>query len=273
MKRNTARGPFHRLHKRIWNLSRFLRKTLWFMLRTGAPWPLVARNFVDGFAREAIEREHFDAKAAFVAKTETLDFSGRWFVDHVPMWLSVARETGLDRRDGIEALEIGSWEGMSSLFLLDTLPGARLTCVDTWGGGDEHHDAEHGVVAEMSRVEARFDANNAAHAGRIVKFKGYSRDYFAAHRDEERFDFIYVDGSHFADDVVHDAFDAFAALKVGGVMIFDDYLWRYYSDPLDNPASAVNALVRIKAGSCRILRAYQQVVLVKTGKGRSEPRG
>jgi len=39
------------------------------------------------------------------------------------------------------------------------------------------------------------------------------------------FDFIYVDGSHVAKDVLTDACMAWPMLTVGGVMCFDDYGW------------------------------------------------
>jgi predicted O-methyltransferase YrrM len=42
--------------------------------------------------------------------------------------------------------------------------------------------------------------------------------------DNQKFDVIYVDGSHLACDVLFDAVNSFKLLKVGGLMIFDDYL-------------------------------------------------
>lgn len=42
---------------------------------------------------------------------------------------------------------------------------------------------------------------------------------------ENKFDFIYVDGLHLSQDVLYDALLSFDLLKVGGILIFDDYLW------------------------------------------------
>jgi hypothetical protein len=36
-------------------------------------------------------------------------------------------------------------------------------------------------------------------------------------------------------------------LKTGGVMIFDDNLWRYYKKPSDNPAAAINTFLKLKS--------------------------
>jgi predicted O-methyltransferase YrrM len=40
----------------------------------------------------------------------------------------------------------------------------------------------------------------------------------------EYFEFIYIDGSHQAPDVISDAILSFHLLKSGGVIAFDDYL-------------------------------------------------
>ena len=41
--------------------------------------------------------------------------------------------------------------------------------------------------------------------------------------DEPVFDFIYIDASHNAEDVIFDAVNSFRYLKTGGMIIFDDY--------------------------------------------------
>ena len=77
-------------------------------------------------------------------------------------------------------LEIGSFEGRSTVFFLETIlqQGAEIAeihCVDTWLGGIEHHDFD------MYSVEQRFDANMQKVLNkfgeeklRIVKYKNYS---------------------------------------------------------------------------------------------------
>jgi len=52
--------------------------------------------------------------------------------------------------------------------------------------------------------------------------------------------------------------------KVGGILIFDDYLWRYYPNAIDNPAVAINAFQRMKQGSYKIVRLYGQIIIEKT---------
>jgi hypothetical protein len=63
-----------------------------------------------------------------------------------------------------------------------------------------------------------------------------------------------------------DAIKCFEMLKVGGIMIFDDYFWRYYPKAIDNPASAVNLFLHMKKGSYKIVRLYYQMVIIKTAE-------
>ena len=59
-------------------------------------------------------------------------------------------------------------------------------------------------------------------------------------------DFVYVDGSHEALDVLEDAVISFCLLKIGGIMIFDDYNWNSraaLANPLLHPKPAIDAFV------------------------------
>ncbi len=40
-----------------------------------------------------------------------------------------------------EILEVGSWEGMSAIWLSHRLAARSITCVDTWQGGPDQHGA------------------------------------------------------------------------------------------------------------------------------------
>mgnify|MGYP003345107982 FL=1 len=56
--------------------------------------------------------------------------------------------------------------------------------------------------------------------------QGYSSIELAEFiRDKLQYDFIYIDGSHTAADVLVDACMSWQLLKQGGIMLFDDYHW------------------------------------------------
>ena len=200
--------------------------------------------------------------AVTIAETQTLvrenSFKHDWFTHNVPYWMEVFDRCGLRDRP-ISILEIGSFEGLSACFLLRQLPLAHLTCVDTWEGSDEHAGFN-----EMASVEDAFDKNVAPWSNRVTKYKGYSFKYFASLSEREKYDFIYIDGSHRAEDVMVDAIRGFMQLKVGGVMIFDDYLWRYYPKHVENPATAINGFLCMIAGRYRLVMVYYQLALIRT---------
>lgn len=161
-------------------------------------------------------------------------------------------------------LEIGSYEGASLCYLIDALgqqQAVEAHCVDSWEGGVEH------AGLNMSAVEARFDANvalataSATHPFTLVKHKGYSDVQLArllADGKAGYFDFIYVDGSHQAPDVLCDAVLAFRLLRIGGMLIFDDYIWGYGGaacDPLNAPKLAIDSFMNIYARKLAMLNA------------------
>ena len=73
-----------------------------------------------------------------------------------------------------------------------------------------------------------------------------------------------MDGSHHSDDMLIDAIKCFEIVKVGGIIIFDDYFCRHYTNEIDNPAAAINLFLRLKSGTLKIVRLYYQIAILKT---------
>ncbi|MBF2083494.1 class I SAM-dependent methyltransferase [Thermoleptolyngbya sp. C42_A2020_037] len=149
------------------------------------------------------------------------EFTQDWFSRNV--WLWQEQLQALAGRENLNALEIGSWEGRSACWLLEnvlTHPTARLTCVDTFAGSSENLSLDH----DTEGIEARFDANIArtGAAEKVTKRVGVSKDVVRS-LPLDSFDFIYVDGSHHAPDVMTDGLLSWLVLKPGGILIFDDY--------------------------------------------------
>lgn len=161
-------------------------------------------------------------------------------------------------------LEIGSFEGRSAIWLLENIltdPTSRITCVDTWRGSAEHKNS----AIDFKNIEENFDYNIqiSGRAKQVTKIKGYSafelrRLPFAS------FDFVYIDASHKASDVLEDAVLSWQLLKVDGVMIFDDYIWEPQYAQIDSPALAIDAFVKCYADKLSVLRKGMQVTIRKT---------
>lgn len=204
-----------------------------------------------------------DSESEFKKRAHALSTSQDWFTHNIPRWLGIFNDYRFAQKNELNSLEIGSWEGLSAHFILHTLPNATLTCVDTWEGSDEHKTETLSEKHSLSKIEQSFDNNLAAFRDRLNKQKGTSFSFFVNNPGRNKFDFIYVDGSHYADDVLIDAMKCFEMLKIGGVMIFDDYFWQFYSNPLDNPASAINLFLRLKRGSYKLIDVSNQIAIEK----------
>ena len=71
--------------------------------------------------------------------------------------------------------------------------------------------------------------------------EGSSDSFFKLNKN--KFDFIYIDGAHDFNSVLKDSINSFKCLRTNGLMIFDDYFWRFYEDG-KNPISAINLFLR-----------------------------
>jgi len=242
--------------------------TLAFLLDSGMPWGVIWRLVWCRVCPAVIDPAHGAVQERFAASLGDARIGERWFLRHIPTWLAILDGQGLLHRPGLRILEIGSWEGLSTRFILEHLPGSVITCVDTWSGADEHAGETAAAGGALAGLEARFDHNLQSYGARVVKHKGTSQAYFAACVPRECFDLVYIDGSHRADDVLVDAVRGFEALAVDGVMVFDDYLWKYYARTNDNPAAAINAFLRLKRGLYTLLHAGTQVAIAKTRSSR-----
>ncbi len=191
----------------------------------------------------------------------TLDHN--WFTHAIPLWLIAFSNTGFEASKKIKCLEIGSFQGLSAYFTLNHFSNASLVCVDTWEGADEHRNQEHTTKEILGSIETTFDKNLTVFSERLEKFKGTSLAYFNKHFALDAYDMIYVDGSHHSDDVIVDAVKSFEMLKIGGLLIFDDYFWTYYKRKIDNPAGAINAFLRLKRHQLKIVSFGHQLIVQK----------
>jgi predicted O-methyltransferase YrrM len=181
------------------------------------------------------------------------------FTRHIPVW-----EPYLQGLEGCEAriLEIGSFEGMSACYFLWRLPDARVTCIDSFAG-----TSGIGAVGEdLTDLECIFDRNvSLVDGSRVRKVVGDSgRVLFDLAVDDERFDLVYVDGSHLALDVLVDAALSWHVLSQGGIMIFDDYRWEFFgAGRLVRTAPAIDAFLTVVQDDSEIFWKNEQVILAK----------
>ena len=165
-------------------------------------------------------------------------FTHDFFSGHIATWQRWFANT--IHTAPIRILEVGSWQGGATLWLIDhviALRGGDITCVDTWQGSSEHTF----IPALGLNVEELFDANMARSGlgAHINKLRGPSQQILPdlpAHS----FDLIYIDGAHEASIVIQDAVNAHRLLKPGGFLIFDDLNFCFERHE-ENTIHAINA--------------------------------
>ena len=122
-------------------------------------------------------------------------------------------------------LEIGCYEGLSSVFFADNLlnhSDSTLTCVDPFLHIDNN---DHNQL--LNNVENNFDNNIRIcnNSNKITVHKITSDEFFKNNNNKknQRFHFIYIDGCHEPDFIMRDMENSFACLENNGIMWMDDY--------------------------------------------------
>tara|TARA_B100000795_G_scaffold60172_1_gene40262 strand:- start:59 stop:616 length:558 start_codon:yes stop_codon:yes gene_type:complete len=156
----------------------------------------------------------------------------------------------------INMLEIGSYEGNSSFFFLKYFPKLNLTCIDTFEGSIEQENKN------FSQVYENFKFNLSGYEKRLKIVKDTSDNFFNS-PNTDLYDLIYIDGSHNYKDVLNDARNSYKLLNKNGYLIFDDFLWDFYSDPNENPLGAIKQFLKENFFKLNIVSIGYQIILKK----------
>lgn len=150
----------------------------------------------------------------------------------------------------LRVLQIGTYTGDATEWLLNNRTIERIHDVDTWEGSEESaHES-----LDFSSVESYYDSRFSD--SRIVKCKTTSDQFFST--NTLSFNFIYIDGDHTALQTALDGLNAFKYLEAGGIMAFDDYGWHYNGNPYLEPQRGVDAFLSVCEGQYTLIeRGYQ----------------
>lgn len=187
-------------------------------------------------------------------------FTQDWFSHNIEKWTETLAH--LKDRENLNFLEIGSYEGRATCWLLDeilTNKSSKIVCVDTFEGGFEHENTDFASVYQAFRHNIDYKKDQVV----VARGKSFER-LLELQNNKNYFDFIYIDGSHESRHVLQDAILSFEILKNGGIMIFDDYLW---GDPAVDaticPKPAVDAFLIAYRKEIQILYMGYQVAILK----------
>jgi len=189
-------------------------------------------------------------------------FEHDWFSGNIPAWNILLHN--MKDKPNLNFLEIGSFEGKSTTWLLDNIltnDSSRITCIDTFNGSYEHA----GMGVDLNNLYNRFMNNIAGYESRTKVIVGESGKILSSGQlVNEQFDFVYVDGCHESKEVLQDAVYAFDLLKPGGIMVFDDYTWGdYINNPTKTPKISIEGFLNAYAEHIDLLAKTYQVFIKK----------
>jgi len=173
-----------------------------------------------------------------------------WFIDKSPSWTKI-----LKNLKGIDYLEIGTFEGRSAVSIGQLGITNSITCVDTFEGSPEHNDINFEIVYKNCK-ENLYKINCKTNL-----YKKDSNSFFI--ENKKKFDVIYIDGSHYYEDVKNDLNQSLAILKKNGILICDDFLWFFYKDLKANPIYAILEFYYSNQDHLKILFINNQVFFKK----------
>jgi predicted O-methyltransferase YrrM len=162
----------------------------------------------------------------------------------------------------LKFLQVGTYTGDASDWLLSTIltdPSSTLTDVDTWQGSDER---EHKAM-DFNKIYTLYLQRMDKYEN-LMSIKGDSSYILPSLR--ERYDFIYIDGDHTEKAVYRDATNAWALLKSGGILAFDDYLWGQDVHPELRPGPGIDRFLEEKQGEYELLSQDYQVWIRRNDK-------
>ena len=128
----------------------------------------------------------------------------------------------VDRSKENRILEIGCFEGLSSVFFADNLlddSNSSLTCVDPFMNIEKN---DHQLFLSNNE-EFNFDHNISVckNSDKIIVNKITSDEFFE--NNDQTYNFIYIDGCHEPDFIERDMENSFNYLESNGIMWMDDY--------------------------------------------------
>ncbi len=197
-------------------------------------------------------------------------FNEQWFDHNIPLWDKLFTEF---KRPIENVLEIGCYEGRATIYLCEkVLKGqSNYTVVDTFEGSE----AESGMDTTMERleenksiIEDNFRHNISFHNNINFKIlKGKSQFILPElySKLKNKFDLIFVDASHRADDTFVDGYYALKMLKKEGLLIFDDFGWKdpAQKETVSSPEFGIRAFATMYQEEVDTVHTGYQVVFKK----------
>ena len=183
------------------------------------------------------------------------NFSTYWFLNNYKI---IGNFLPKDYNKKFNYLEIGSFEGLSALFVLSYWKNVKATFVDIW---ESSSDESQFLDFNFKDIEKTFDSNLDGY--NFTKIKSTSTEAFTKLKKKLRFDCIYIDGSHNGFDIYNDAVASFDILNEGGLIIFDD-ITNIYNEIEMQPHDAFEKFYNFYKNKIKVLFLKNIAIVKKT---------
>ena len=173
-------------------------------------------------------------------------FGSNFFEKWIPNWQSKLKH--IAGQPNILGIEIGCLHGDCSVFCAEKIsngPDSIHYCIDI-------NNNEYFANNIFPYKNIKFIQGRSCDVLKMDIFKYNSIDY------------IYIDGSHLAIDVLTDAVLSWPLLKNNGILIFDDYGWGVHTtDEKQKPKLGIDAFLSAYTGHYSLIELEWQVFLKK----------
>lgn len=182
-------------------------------------------------------------------------FTANWFNTQE----GINKIYNLDIKSELHILEIGSFEGKSTVWFLDNIlshPNSTITCIDPWTKYTQDSDSFNSYSKENTKWDFTthkdtflYNIEESGQKDKVIIKHGFSHELLPFLITKNlQYDFIFIDGNHTSPFVLTDALMSWYTLKPGGIMVFDDYQWEQYADvksKTTTPKLAIDSFIEV----------------------------
>ncbi len=129
----------------------------------------------------------------------------------------------LDYKNKLEILEIGSYEGLSTTYFIDSFlskTNSKITVVDPFLLYSEN---DHKTILDNIQIRNFFFNLSKSAYPEKVQYLGLTSDKFFE-VNKKKYNFIYIDGMHTKEQIPKDIINSWESLLKDGIIWMDDYL-------------------------------------------------
>ena len=226
-------------------------------------------NQANKLLNEYILREKLEYKGMYNWTSDLPQGHKKYFIEAIEYFNNSYKKV-LDNQE-IKVLEIGTYSGISLINIVKLIPNSIGYGVDKWSNyieGNIEKNVEILNNIDELKVESSFYKNIEIEGlnDRVKGIKGDSLEVLMNMiKTNDKYDFVYVDGSHLALDCFADLILSWELLNKRGIMAIDDYLYNYEPNNgnFESPHEGINRFLKKYEGKYKILHTGYRVFLEK----------